>query len=844
MSNIRLQCVDGNGTPVFLVNESGIVTGSTAQLSNANMTTQTVGTSLITTSIIATGNNNTIGGLIITGGNIGIGTTAPSSSARLDVDAATETSGALIAQFGGSRLPRIQLYDSSATSGPKIFFNHGYTGVIEAVGNIVFLPTGNVGISTMTPEYTLDSNGTISVRNGNSNAGAENKTQIAMGWNNSNTYTHSIQTRHDAGQNNSGNAINFYVWQTSNSVGQLGTKNIMNITSQGVGIDTLTPSGTLHAKSQSGYATVTIDSTTAAASLLEFYNGVGRTSAIYRPGGSNQLRIYMDSPGFDVMTFATGGNIGIYNGAPSATLDIATSNTFGQLFLGNSVQNRKLVLYNAGNNDHQFYGFGINTGTLRYQVPTTDDNHIFYAGTSSTSSNELMRIRGNGNVGIGTNDPSFKLQVSGDIAIPYGNAIRTTGVTNTKLMEVVYTGSDQTRIYAPGNSSGSDTPKISIENNGRVGINTTSPAQQLDVRGDAIMGLGPGGLAVVNTLTNYNVTFGSAMGMTMGQGNQWSRMYTTNVNANTNRFTIDMTANNSTYTSVLTATNNSAGTIYVGIGTSSPQYTLDVGGHVNISSYVNRTITGGIGYLYYGGWIGVWGDITADYSLYASHRVAATEFNSYSDQRIKKDIQDINDDSALQTIRAIEPKRYTYIDKVSRGDKPVWGFIAQQVASVLDYSTNKIQSYIPNVYKRVTVTHNTGGSILSSDLLDTDTFDLTNTDEIDREGNAKLLRIRIFVDKGEQDSMLEVFVKQIISKTEIQIEDVLDEDITEAFFYGQRVNNFHTLNKDAIFTVSVAALQEVDRQLYSAKQKIIERQQKIDTLNAQIQDILSRIVSI
>ena len=43
-----------------------------------------------------------------------------------------------------------------------------------------------------------------------------------------------------------------------------------------------------------------------------------------------------------------------------------------------------------------------------------------------------------------------------------------------------------------------------------------------------------------------------------------------------------------------------------------------------------------------------------------------------SDERIKKNIQDINDDGALQKILQIEPKTYEYIDKVEKGDGIVY----------------------------------------------------------------------------------------------------------------------------------------------------------------------------
>jgi Chaperone of endosialidase len=80
------------------------------------------------------------------------------------------------------------------------------------------------------------------------------------------------------------------------------------------------------------------------------------------------------------------GNVGIGNAAPHA-----------QLQFSNSAINRKLVLWETFNNDHQYYGFGINAAALRYQVDGTSSSHVFYAGATATTSNELFRIIGNGN---------------------------------------------------------------------------------------------------------------------------------------------------------------------------------------------------------------------------------------------------------------------------------------------------------------------------------------------------------------------------------------------------------------------------------------------------------------
>ncbi len=79
---------------------------------------------------------------------------------------------------------------------------------------------------------------------------------------------------------------------------------------------------------------------------------------------------------------------------------IGTSTTNAPLQFANAVANRKAVLYENANNDHQFYGFGVNPGALRYQVEGVGSNHVFYAGLTSGSSKELFRISGNGSVTV------------------------------------------------------------------------------------------------------------------------------------------------------------------------------------------------------------------------------------------------------------------------------------------------------------------------------------------------------------------------------------------------------------------------------------------------------------
>lgn len=116
----------------------------------------------------------------------------------------------------------------------------------------------------------------------------------------------------------------------------------------------------------------------------------------------NQVGFWGSGNGWSFVVNTTNGNVGI-----------GTVSSHAPLQLGNGVVSRKIVLYESADNDHQFYGFGVNSSVLRYQTAGPGDDHVFYSGAGAGASTELMRIKGNGNTGIGNSDPAYRLDVSG-----------------------------------------------------------------------------------------------------------------------------------------------------------------------------------------------------------------------------------------------------------------------------------------------------------------------------------------------------------------------------------------------------------------------------------------------
>jgi hypothetical protein len=182
-----------------------------------------------------------------------------------------------------------------------------------------------------------------------------------------------------------------------------------------------------------------------------------------------------------------------------------------------------------------------------------------------------------------------------------------------------------------------------------------------------------------------------------------------------------------------------------------------------------------------------------------------------SDSRIKKDIEDINDDNALNKLLLIQPKTYNYIDvERNKGFGKVYGFIAQQIKEIIPEAVPIIQYIIPNIYKSCLI-HNKR-EVYHTIPLDT---------PIDTE-----VKIR-----GSDYKIKEIYEDHF----------VIDKDIEtdEAFVYGYNVDDFHSLNKDYIFTLNVCATQELHRMMEAQSLLIKSHEDRIKDLETKMERMLS-----
>ena len=215
-----------------------------------------------------------------------------------------------------------------------------------------------------------------------------------------------------------------------------------------------------------------------------------------------------------------------------------------------------------------------------------------------------------------------------------------------------------------------------------------------------------------------------------------------------------------------------------------------------------------------------------------------------SDSRIKKNIIELVDNEALIKFRQLKPCKYNYIDTINRSNVEVYGFIAQEVKEVLQYAVSILPNNecIPNIYK---------GGVYNNNII---TFDTVHN--LDSDGTIKLFlhnNKKIIVPYTIIDTLkINIDISELSDKEKPSNNLVQDDDGNDLqyniFVYGTEVDDFHTLNKDAIWTTASAALQEVDRiqqangiKITNLENELAAEKIKVSLLETQLADVLSRL---
>jgi hypothetical protein len=169
----------------------------------------------------------------------------------------------------------------------------------------------------------------------------------------------------------------------------------------------------------------------------------------------------------NAVTVLRNGSVGIGTVLPNAPLQFS-----------NAYVDKKIALADFTNIGDNFFGFGVNPGILRYQVDHVLSNHVFYASTT-----ELMRIQGDGNVGIGISNPGFLLNFPGalgDKISLFGNTGNHYGLGIQSSLLQIHTDASGSDIAFGYGRSAAFTELVRIKGNGNVGIGTPTPGFPLN----------------------------------------------------------------------------------------------------------------------------------------------------------------------------------------------------------------------------------------------------------------------------------------------------------------------------------------------------------------------------
>ena len=477
--------------------------------------------------------NNATSTTFLANGNVGIGTTAP--GAKLDI----------IGSAIGLRVKHSNLSDVFRvySQGSGIYMNNGNVHISD-----------NLGIGTTSPIYKLDVFGDIRTKNeffwGNNNNSpvgrlyAGSQTAVLL-----NTSTDGFVQI--SGGNSTSNGGNIGLSGSTNADPntirfRIGGGEAMRVAANtNVGIGTTSPSTKFHLVG--GIARFD----NASSNYLEIDGSDAANNHAIISNRFNQLQLKTNTgagaPHISLLP-ATGGNVGIGTSSPQYNLDIQSESPAIRI---KDISDNNSFLVGADNG-------GAFLGTFTF------DSLRFL-----TDSSEKMRIKQNGNVGIGTTNPSQKLEVNG--AVLAGD----------------YRGSAQIYLTSPDSwifRSTGGSERMRITSAGFVGIGTTSPACKLHVAGsgnEQIKLVGSTGRVSINSASSGLEMYAWGSGVNIYSTQTDSVFFGRDAGVS-NKFYYYDSSNVSTML-VNTATGR------VGIGTTNPSQKLEVNG--NIQATGSRSIS-------------------------------------------------------------------------------------------------------------------------------------------------------------------------------------------------------------------------------------------------------------
>jgi len=359
------------------------------------------------------------------------------------------------------------------------FFNLTLTGDLLVDDSTLYVDSTNnrVGIGTTSPQNQLHvaaSSPSIRIEDTDGGYG------LVSGLNGN------VRLRADEGNTEANSFVGFEIDGTEE----------MRLTSTGLGIGTTSPTNLLDVENSSGDSVIDVTSGTANLARLNLGDTDGNTRGGLKYDNSNDSMVFRAN-GSDQMTLTNTG-LGIGTSSPDSNLHISSAGGTElhiQEESAGAAATMKL------------------TTTQRAWVVAADANpDIFFINTDAGTQGDGLVIDTSNNVGIGTSSPESILHIdAGDSA---NLLIKSDGTYNIQLsnktasngLRPIDIEAQQLTISTNGAGGSGSTERVIIDDSGKVGIGTSSPAKDLDVSGEirASTGILFGtDTAAANTLDDY-----------------------------------------------------------------------------------------------------------------------------------------------------------------------------------------------------------------------------------------------------------------------------------------------------------------------------------------------------
>jgi len=217
------------------------------------------------------------------------------------------------------------------------------------------------------------------------------------------------------------------------------------------------------------------------------------------------------------------------------------------------------------------------------------------------------------------------------------------------------------------------------------------------------------------------------------------------------------------------------------------------------------------------------------FGLRVNARIQGAEIWLYSDRRIKTGFHLSDKSNDLSTLQKLRVTDYSHIDVIAKGNAVKKGFIAQEVKEVFPEAVTIISDFIPNVY-----TFSKDAKLAAGQL----TVSLDKNHEF-----AVGDEVKLELEQGSKKAI----VTAVPTPTTFSVAwDEANAPTEKIFVLGKKVNDFHSVDYDRIFTLNVSATQELARrveQLEAENSQLREHnnglQQKTDRLQLQNEELRS-----